>query len=795
MMRTATCLLVALALAGALCSTAPASWPPTATDAVLICDETGNQWDVEIIEDGEGGAIITWADYRTVDGNIHAQRLSGTGDALWAEDGVRLCNASYNQDRPELVSDGAGGAIIAWVDARSGSDYDLYARRVDSSGDTLWATNGAVVCTSGLYEDSVVMCSDGAGGAIIAWHDGRNTVDYDVYAQRMDAEGNALWTPGGVAVCNASGNQNYPRIISDGEGGAFVAWVDYRGADADIRATRINSSGGNAWGGELGVCTASSSQAGMQMASDGFGGAIVVWEDYRGASPDIYAQSFASNGSIAWTSDGVAVCQATNIQSTPMVVSDGVGGAIIAWDDYRTTPVFRVYAQRVSTWGATLWTSDGIRLSHDDFTAAGTRIVSDGAGGAVVAWAQIGLGGYDIAAQRIDESGNELWQADGVVVALAPGMQAGVEVACDLVGGAIMVWKDQRLDFLDDLFAQRVDRHGYLGLANPAIVEVIDYPGDQGGTAIVSWAPSYLDAYPEQVVSHYSVWRRIPPEHGAAAKSAALSEPGDVVGYADALERSGWSYVGEVTASYLEEYAYDAPTYGDSTASGTPLTEYMVIANTDDNWVFWESNRETGYSVDNLAPGAPLALAAQGVQTDVELVWSAGDYHDEDLAVYNVYRSATAGFTPSEVTFVGMATDTVYTDAEPGGGTWYYLVTAEDVHGNEGDPSNEASANAWVGIDDVMPTVLAIRGNAPNPFNPVTTIAYDLPESGHVRLDVYTADGSLVATVEDGFREAGRRQAVWNGTNPAGSEMPSGVYFARLAAGDETAVHRMVLLK
>ncbi|MCK4680586.1 T9SS type A sorting domain-containing protein, partial [bacterium] len=107
---------------------------------------------------------------------------------------------------------------------------------------------------------------------------------------------------------------------------------------------------------------------------------------------------------------------------------------------------------------------------------------------------------------------------------------------------------------------------------------------------------------------------------------------------------------------------------------------------------------------------------------------------------------------------------------------------------------------AWIalatGADDTeLSSVLTIRGNAPNPFNPTTSIAYDLPESGRVRLDVFSAAGDLVVTIEDGFREAGRHEAVWKGVDAAGRALPSGVYFARLEAGTETAVHKMVLLK
>ena len=203
-----------------------------------------------------------------------------------------------------------------------------------------------------------------------------------------------------------------------------------------------------------------------------------------------------------------------------------------------------------------------------------------------------------------------------------------------------------------------------------------------------------------------------------------------------------------------------------------------------------------GYSVDNLAPGAPLGLAALGVETDVELTWSASGEDDEDLAAYNVYRDDAPGFVPDETTFVDAVTDTFYTDLSPGGGVWYYLVAAEDVHGNEGSPSNEASAETWTGVDGTaFPDVFALLGNRPNPFNPSTEIRFDLPSTVDVQLTIYAADGRRVALLRDRPMGPGRHAVTWNGRDDSGAPLTSGVYFARLEAGEETAVHKMVLLK
>jgi hypothetical protein len=78
----------------------------------------------------------------------------------------------------------------------------------------------------------------------------------------------------------------------------------------------------------------------------------------------------------------------------------------------------------------------------------------------------------------------------------------------------------------------------------------------------------------------------------------------------------------------------------------------------------------------------------------------------------------------------------------------------------------------------------------PNPFNPVTTLAYTLPRSAHVRLAVYDVTGRLVVTLAQGVQSAGEHVVEWDATGLA-----SGVYYYRLETGDVTHVRRAILLK
>jgi hypothetical protein len=94
-----------------------------------------------------------------------------------------------------------------------------------------------------------------------------------------------------------------------------------------------------------------------------------------------------------------------------------------------------------------------------------------------------------------------------------------------------------------------------------------------------------------------------------------------------------------------------------------------------------------------------------------------------------------------------------------------------------------------------VPARLSLSQNAPNPFNPTTTINFALPKAGEVRLTVYDASGRRLRTLIDEQRETGRYSVNWDGRDDHGAGQGSGVYFYRLEAGETGLTRKMVLLK
>ena len=169
--------------------------------------------------------------------------------AAWPTDpttNVPLCTAIREQDHPSVIADGVGGAIVTWMDRRSiNGDYDIYAQRISAGGAVQWTAGGVALCTEAGEQSTPTITSDGAGGAIVVWADFRGTSINDIYAQRISANGTVKWTANGVAICTADGNQSDPKIVPDGAGGAIITWWDQRASatPGDIYAQRISAAG------------------------------------------------------------------------------------------------------------------------------------------------------------------------------------------------------------------------------------------------------------------------------------------------------------------------------------------------------------------------------------------------------------------------------------------------------------------------------------------------------------------------------------------------------------------------
>jgi hypothetical protein len=379
-----------------------------------------------VAPDGTGGLLATWSAKGAVDQDILATRVTGTGALAsgWSASGVLVCGLAADQTAPVVTSDGSGGAFLAWVDARAGSDRThIYAQRLDGSGAAQWSANGILVDGSSRGASAPALCPDGLGGMFALWSE--PTGGGTAYAQRLSSQGVPQWMTGGVNAGGADSIANV-TIVPDGMGGALAAWNESSAGSEILRAQRLNAAGGAQWGATGAAISSSATDAMVigDVVADGTGAACIVWQDPRNGSgdPDIFAQRLSAAGSPLWTANGLTVCGASGAQSGPTAAPDGAGGLVVGWQDRRELDT-GIFVQRYSSTGIAQLVANGIAAYQDPGGQSGTLALQTDAGGAFVFWNEKRGGQYDIMARKLDADG--IPAGPSVALCAAAGHQTG----------------------------------------------------------------------------------------------------------------------------------------------------------------------------------------------------------------------------------------------------------------------------------------------------------------------------------------------------------------------------------
>jgi hypothetical protein len=206
-----------------------AQWSTDSAVNVPVVTALYDQGFVKALHDGEGGYFVIWHDKRNCDTtgrDIYAQYYNAEGVAQWAENGIAVTSTDGGQKKPDMVLDGEGGIVVAWTN----SDVDhAAAQRIDASGNKLWDPE-VIVIENGT--ECVIKCaSDGAGGAII--------VDAEGAINRVTKDGTLPWRAADNPIILDDNGTDGRRIISDGAGGAIVAWKEsghYDDSDSWVKA-------------------------------------------------------------------------------------------------------------------------------------------------------------------------------------------------------------------------------------------------------------------------------------------------------------------------------------------------------------------------------------------------------------------------------------------------------------------------------------------------------------------------------------------------------------------------------
>ena len=333
-------------------------------------------------------------------------------------------------------------------------------------------------------------------------------------------------------------------------------------------------------------------------------------------------------------------------------------------------------------------------------------------------------------------------------------------------GEPITVTGSETISFIDGDFTVGVPPQ----ISPPQVLRVWDVPLDNGKQAYVKFRG--MEQYLQGIsngdspfgIEKYTIWR---------------------------FDKSGLVYAGMVPAAWDSVYIGIVPTIVDSTITdGLRWSRFIVKAHFLFNMYVFTSPVDSGYSLDNLAPGIPGGIGSAASGGNVMVAWQPNP--DDDFRYFTVYRGTTNNFSTSGLTPLARTTDPSFTDVGAASGTYYYRVTATDFAGNESAPSTPVSSMGTPAVksDGVVPSAFALGQNYPNPFNPSTQVVYEVPSNAFVRIEVYNTLGQRMAELVSGEVDAGKHEVRFEA-----SGLPTGLYLVRMTAGEFSAIRKINLVK
>lgn len=816
------------------------------TDGNPIANANGSQNQHTFWEDGSGGAIIAWHDERSPgDANIYMQRIASNGDLLWDTNGNLLTGANGLQEKPKITPDGTGNFIFSWRDMGTDTFGDIKAQRVDLNGNLLWANEVEVYVGDAIQRNArISKASD--NGAIIVWEDGRNEVSEnykDLYAQKLDINGNLQWDISGIGIVQALNNQLNPRISGDDDGGAWIIWEDGRVDNhphEDIYIQHVNSNGTFELSSNgFDVCSAVGWQF-SPLVKLSENKVFCVWGDNRTGSTGLYVQLLDSSGNTILQDDGEIIYYGLCGDSHNQQLLTNNDKKIVIWEDTRNAGYgFQIYYQVVNDDGTFELEENGqsiTELTGFDQANMDADIYPDSDILAMV-WEENKLGYKQIYGQAVDLEGNMVWsQTEGLQLGESSAEQINPKIATvdnNSILEYYVGWEDFAVASDSRIIGQKiVDGNLEWGTGGKTIVDrvgndklsdvshnyyvwrsvgyntnIFCIKVDENGDPATGWDTEGLDVCVEDGNQNNAKIMEI-PEGLLIVWDDYRNDSKDIYGQIVTPEGTVlWEDGGIPLIDYDNDQNFSNMIYDDAIyivwedfRSGVFWDVYMQKFDLDGNKI-WQadgvevivgnSNQQAPYLVsdgtdfmvfwEDYSNESESELLGQMLDENGEMTWS-----NDGLTICSEIRNQNVpkAVNDGEYSFV------IWQDTRSSGKTDIYNVYIQKVkfepESGADDPQIHHPSNS-------------LMQNYPNPFNPTTTIDFSLIADSFVSLTIYNVRGQKVKTLVNDKLQTGYHSVVWNGTNNSGKSVSSGIYFSNFDSesgnGDYTSVKKMILLK
>ena len=322
----------------------------------------------EVAVDGQGNAIAVWSRFDGTNFIVQAAARAAGGSFGAPQD---LSAVGQKAGFSQVAVDGQGNAIAVWS-RFDGTNFIVQAA-ARAAGGGFGAPQDLSAAGQGAFNPQVAF--DGQGNAIAVWHryDGTNTL---VQAAAC-AAGGSFGSPQDLSA--AGQNASFPEVAVDGQGNAIAVWRRFDGTNFIVQAAA--RAAGGSFGSPQDLSAAGQKAGFPEVAVDGQGNAIAVWQRFDGTNFIVQAAARAAGGSFGAPQDLSAAGQTAN---DPQVAVDGQGNAIAVWSRSNGTNFIVQAAARAA---------GGSFGSPQDLSAAGQdahvpEAAVDGQGNAIAVWSR-----------------------------------------------------------------------------------------------------------------------------------------------------------------------------------------------------------------------------------------------------------------------------------------------------------------------------------------------------------------------------------------------------------------------
>jgi len=346
--------------------------------------------------------------------------------AQWSNDPANnliVSDIAGGNTQPKIVPAPDGGFFVSWFD-NIANGFDIYLQRLDANGNEIWAHNGVLVADRGYsFTYDYGLSADALGNAYLSFNCCENSsADEHITVAKVTPDGTLAWGADGIDVSTATESIYNAYVTPTGDGDVVVAWS----ADSGVRAQKLDANGVALWATD-GVLL--DQPAGLKLLGgvqgDALGNAIVSWSNQSGSTRILRAQKIAAlDGSPLWGSGtALRVFGAGNLQAGyyPPFIADGAGGGVFY--DYDAVGVsFVPRVQHIDADGNLLLGTNGVVATNDSSADhTDTSASYDPATGDIyVVWRNTFVENQQsfdgVSAQRIDSTGALLWGSTGKVL-------------------------------------------------------------------------------------------------------------------------------------------------------------------------------------------------------------------------------------------------------------------------------------------------------------------------------------------------------------------------------------------